>query len=48
MYYYAWRANMLDPDTVLGAYARGLFAMGEADGSVHLLVSDPRYLLPIG
>ena len=48
MYYYAGRANRLDLDTVLGAYALGLFAMGEADGSVHWLVSDPRYLLPIG
>ncbi|MBI1302575.1 MAG: leucyl/phenylalanyl-tRNA--protein transferase [Phycisphaera sp.] len=48
MYYYAGRANRLDPDTVLAAYARGLFAMGEEDGSVHWLVSDPRFVLPIG
>jgi len=48
MYYHAGRANRLDPDTVLTAYARGLFPMGEQDGSIHWLVSDPRYLLPIG
>lgn len=48
MYYYAGRANRLDPHALLSAYSRGLFAMGEADGSVHWITSDPRFVLPIG
>jgi leucyl/phenylalanyl-tRNA--protein transferase len=41
-------AHRFDPETVLTAYGRGIFPMGDDDGTVHWLVSDPRFLLPIG
>lgn len=48
MYYHVGIAQRLDPESVLTAYMNGFFPMGEQDGTVHWIVSDPRYLLPIG
>lgn len=48
MYHYVGAISRFDPETVLRAYARGIFPMGDMDGSLHWIVSDPRYVLPIG
>jgi leucyl/phenylalanyl-tRNA--protein transferase len=41
-------AHRFDPETVVTAYGQGVFPMGDDDGTVHWLVSDPRFVLPIG
>jgi leucyl/phenylalanyl-tRNA--protein transferase len=41
-------AHRFDPESVLTAYGQGVFPMGDDDGTVHWLVSDPRFVLPIG
>jgi leucyl/phenylalanyl-tRNA--protein transferase len=41
-------AHRFDAETVLAAYAQGIFPMGDEDGAVHWLVSNPRFVLPIG
>jgi leucyl/phenylalanyl-tRNA--protein transferase len=41
-------ARRFDAATVIRAYERGCFPMGNADGSIHWITSDPRFVLPIG
>jgi leucyl/phenylalanyl-tRNA--protein transferase len=41
-------AHRFDQETVLGAYAQGLFPMGDEDGTIYWLVSNPRFVLPVG
>ena len=48
MYYLVGRAARFTPETVLDAYARGYFPMGDEDGAIHWIVSDPRFVLPVG
>lgn len=48
MYYHVGIAHRFDPEAVLTGYINGFFPMGERDGTIHWIVSDPRYLLPIG
>lgn len=48
MYYHIGTAHRFDPETVVAAYMNGFFPMGEEDGTVHWITSDPRFLLPIG
>ena len=48
MYYHAGIAHRFDIETVLDAYLQGFFPMGERDGTIHWIVSDPRFVLPIG
>lgn len=48
MYYLVGRATRFTPETVLDAYTRGYFPMGDEDGSIHWIVSDPRFVLPVG
>ncbi len=37
----------LDPQTLLSAYAQGLFPMADEDGSVHWYSADPRGIIPL-
>ena len=48
MYYHIGTAHRFDPESVLHAYLNGFFPMGEEDGTIHWIVSDPRFVLPIG
>jgi leucyl/phenylalanyl-tRNA--protein transferase len=48
MFHYVGAVTRFDPETILDAYARGMFPMGDVDGSLHWIVSDPRYVLPVG
>ena len=48
MYYHVAVAHRFDPPSVLQAYVSGFFPMGEADGAIHWITSDPRFVLPIG
>jgi len=41
------RSVPLDPDTLLSAYAQGVFPMAERDGSVHWYSADPRGVIPL-
>ena len=48
MYYHIAVAHRFDPQAVLHAYIGGYFPMGDEDGTIHWITSDPRFLLPIG
>lgn len=48
MYYHVAAAHRFDPPSVLQAYVSGFFPMGDADGTIHWITSDPRFVLPIG
>ena len=48
MYYHIGTAHRFDPESILHAYLNGFFPMGEEDGTIHWIVSDPRFVLPIG
>ncbi|MEY3027335.1 MAG: hypothetical protein RLZZ238_2232 [Planctomycetota bacterium] len=48
MYYHVGIASRFDPEAVLLAYANGYFPMGERDGVIHWILSDPRFVLPVG
>ena len=48
MFHYVGAVTRFDPETILAGYSRGIFPMGDLDGSLHWIVSDPRYVLPIG
>lgn len=48
MFHYVGAVTRFDPETILEAYARGMFPMGDVDGLLHWIVSDPRYVLPVG
>lgn len=48
MFHYVGPVTRFEPEIVLEAYARGLFPMGDPEGGLHWIVSDPRYILPIG
>lgn len=48
MFHHVGIAHRFDPETVLAAYGQGVFPMGDDDGTIHWLVSDPRFVLPIG
>jgi leucyl/phenylalanyl-tRNA--protein transferase len=37
----------LDPETLLSAYAQGVFPMGDRDGSVRWYTADPRGIVPL-
>ena len=37
----------LDPETLLSAYAQGVFPMGDRDGQVRWYTADPRGVLPL-
>lgn len=47
-YYYVGEARRFTAETVLEAYCRGYYPMGESDGSLHWITSDPRFVLPVG
>lgn len=47
-YYYVGEARRFTAETVIDAYCRGYYPMGESDGSLHWITSDPRFVLPIG
>jgi leucyl/phenylalanyl-tRNA--protein transferase len=38
---------LLDPETLLSAYAQGVFPMADRDGSIRLYTADPRGILPL-
>ena len=48
MFHHVGIARRFDAATVIRAYERGCFPMGNADGSIHWITSDPRFVLPIG
>ena len=48
MFHHVGVAHRFDPESVLAAYSQGIFPMGDEDGTVHWLVSNPRFVLPIG
>lgn len=48
MYYHVAVAHRFDPPSVLQAYVSGFFPMGDEDGTIHWITSDPRFVLPIG
>ncbi|MEY3143940.1 MAG: hypothetical protein RLY21_2433 [Planctomycetota bacterium] len=48
MFHHVGIAHRFDPETVLAAYSQGIFPMGDEDGTIHWLVSNPRFVLPIG
>lgn len=48
MYYHIAVAQRFDAQSVLQAYSSGCFPMGDADGTIHWITSDPRFVLPIG
>ena len=48
MYYHVAVAHRFDPQSVLQAYMSGFFPMGDEDGTIHWITSDPRFVLPIG
>jgi leucyl/phenylalanyl-tRNA--protein transferase len=48
VYYHIGTAHRFDPESILHAYLNGFFPMGEEDGTIHWIVSDPRFVLPIG
>jgi leucyl/phenylalanyl-tRNA--protein transferase len=48
VYYHVAVAHRFDPPSVLQAYISGYFPMGDEDGTIHWITSDPRFLLPIG
>ena len=37
----------LDPETLLAAYAQGVFPMADRDGTIRLYTADPRGILPL-
>jgi len=43
----AMKAHLLDPQTLLSAYAQGVFPMADRDGSIRLYTADPRGVLPL-
>ena len=48
MYHHVGIATRFTPRAVLNGYASGYFPMGDPDGTIHWIVSDPRFVLPIG
>jgi leucyl/phenylalanyl-tRNA--protein transferase len=48
MFHHVAIARRFDAESLLAAYANGLFAMGDEDGVVHWIASDPRFVLPVG
>jgi leucyl/phenylalanyl-tRNA---protein transferase len=41
------RSVRLDPETLLNAYAQGIFPMGDRDGVVRFYTADPRGVIPL-
>ena len=41
------RSFPLDPQTLLSAYAQGVFPMADRDGTIRLYTADPRGILPL-
>jgi leucyl/phenylalanyl-tRNA--protein transferase len=41
------RTVRLDPNTLLSAYAQGIFPMGDRDGVVRFYTADPRGIIPL-
>ncbi|MFM1823735.1 MAG: hypothetical protein RI967_2001 [Planctomycetota bacterium] len=48
MFHHVAIARRFDVESLVSAYAHGLFAMGDEDGVVHWIASDPRFVLPVG
>ena len=40
-------ATRLDPQTLLSAYAQGVFPMADRDGAIRLYTADPRGIIPL-
>src|SRR5256885_2345896 len=40
-------AIRLDPQTLLAAYAQGVFPMGDRDGAIRFYTADPRGVIPL-
>jgi len=40
-------ASRLDPETLLSAYAQGVFPMADRDGTIRLYTADPRGVIPL-
>jgi len=40
-------ASRLDPETLLSAYAQGVFPMADRDGTIRLYTADPRGIIPL-
>jgi leucyl/phenylalanyl-tRNA--protein transferase len=43
----AMHASRLDPETLLSAYAQGVFPMADHDGTIRLYTADPRGVIPL-
>ena len=41
------RSVRLDPDTLLNAYAQGIFPMADRDGVIRFYTADPRGIIPL-
>ena len=39
--------SRLDPETLLSAYAQGVFPMADRDGTIRLYTADPRGVIPL-
>ena len=37
----------LDPETLLSAYAQGVFPMADRDGAIRFYTADPRGVIPL-
>lgn len=48
MYHHVGIARRFDAEVVLEAYSAACFPMGDEDGAIHWITSDPRFVLPIG
>jgi leucyl/phenylalanyl-tRNA--protein transferase len=48
VYYHLGPARRFDHASLLEAYASGYFPMGDEDGAIQWITSDPRFVLPIG
>jgi leucyl/phenylalanyl-tRNA--protein transferase len=48
VYYHLGPARRFDSAALLEAYASGYFPMGDEDGAIQWITSDPRFVLPIG
>jgi leucyl/phenylalanyl-tRNA--protein transferase len=41
------KSSLLEPETLLSAYAQGVFPMADRDGRIRLYTADPRGILPL-
>jgi leucyl/phenylalanyl-tRNA--protein transferase len=41
------KSHLLDPETLLSAYAQGVFPMADRDNTIRLYTADPRGIIPL-